>query len=239
MMEVEPNIMYAFLGFLSLMLLTMMGILYRQSRDVGGIRGDIRALHDRLDATNVRIDESRADLGRQIADSHSHLASRIDATNTRIDEARADLGRQIADARTDLLGRLDATNAKIGDARTDLLGRLGDTNANLGGRIDTTNARIDETRTDLGRQIVEIRADLKYRLDDIRTDLVSRLDDTRAALVSRVESLETIAAPLHREVGEVKGMQYSLYDRLELMVRHRHDHSTGAAILTPGEMAAD
>ena len=133
-----------------------------------------------------------------------------------IGEIRGDIRR--------LETQIDGTNARIDDLRTD-----------LGRRIDETNARIDEVRTDLGRRIDETNA----RIDETRDHLERRIDETRDHLERRIENQETSIRALHREVGEVKGMQYSLYDRLDLVMRHRHHDITGAVILTPEEMAAD
>ncbi len=217
---VDTNILYGFIGFICLMLLALVGFGYRQSRAIGEIRGDIRRLETQIDGTNARIDDLRTDLGR-----------RIDETNARVDEARSELGHRIDETRDHLGRRIDETNARIDEVRTD-----------LGRRIDENNARIDEVRTDLGRRIDENNA----RIDDLRTDLGrridetnGRIDETRDHLERRIENQETSIRALHREVGEVKGMQYSLYDRLDLVMRHRHHDITGAVILTPEEMAAD
>lgn len=129
-----------------------------------------------------------------------------------IGEIRGDIRR--------LETQIDGTNARIDDLRTD-----------LGRRIDETNARIDEVRTDLGRRIDETNG----RIDETN----ARVDETRNHLDRRIENQETSIRALHREVGEVKGMQYSLYDRLDLVMRHRHHDITGAVILTPEEVAAD
>lgn len=133
-----------------------------------------------------------------------------------IGEIRGDIRR--------LETQIDGTNARIDDLRTD-----------LGRRIDETNARIDEVRTDLGRRIDETNG----RIDETRDHLERRIDETRDHMERRIENQETSIRALHREVGEVKGMQYSLYDRLDLVMRHRHHDITGAVILTPEEMAAD
>ena len=141
------------------------------------------------------------------------LQAQIDGTNARIDDLRTDLGR-----------RIDETNTRIDETRTDLGRRIDEVRTDLGRRIDETNTRIDEVRTDLGR-----------RIDETNT----RIDETRDHLERRIENQDTSIRALHREVGEVKGMQYSLYDRLDLVMRHRHHDITGAVILTPEEMAAD
>ena len=133
-----------------------------------------------------------------------------------IGEIRGDIRR--------LETQIDGTNARIDDLRTD-----------LGRRIDETNARVDEARSELGHRIDETRDHLGRRIDETN----GRIDETRGHLERRIENQETSIRALHREVGEVKGMQYSLYDRLDLVMRHRHHDITGAVILTPEEMAAD
>ena len=120
--------------------------------------------------------------------------------------------------------QIDGTNSRIDDLRID-----------LGRRIDETNARVDEVRSELGHRIDETRDHLGRRIDETN----ARIDETRDHLERRIENQETSIRALHREVGEVKGMQYSLYDRLDLVMRHRHHDITGAVILTPEEVAAD
>ena len=58
-------------------------------------------------------------------------------------------------------------------------------------------------------------------------------------LASRVTTLEQTVAALGREVSEVKGLVLALHERVNLVMRHRHDRDTGQVILTPEEVAAD
>ena len=58
-------------------------------------------------------------------------------------------------------------------------------------------------------------------------------------LSGRVGQLEQTVAAQSREIGEVKGLLLALHQRVDLVMRHRHDAATGQVILTPEEIAAD
>jgi len=62
-----------------------------------------------------------------------------------------------------------------------------------------------------------------------------RLDD----LTERVSTLEKTVLTLAQEVGEVKGLVQALHQRVDLVMRHRHQPDTGQVLLTPEEVAAD
>ena len=62
-----------------------------------------------------------------------------------------------------------------------------------------------------------------------------RLDD----LTARVATLEQTVAALGREVSETKGLIVALHQRVDLVMRHRHDPDNGQVVLTPEEVAAD
>ena len=59
------------------------------------------------------------------------------------------------------------------------------------------------------------------------------------ALTTRVERLEDGLSALAREVSEIKGLLLALHQRMDLVMRHRHEPETGQVILTPEEIAAD
>ena len=44
---------------------------------------------------------------------------------------------------------------------------------------------------------------------------------------------------LARDNGEIKGLVQALHQRVDLVMRHRHQPDTGQGILTPEEVAAD
>ena len=53
----EDYILYAFLAFISLLLVTILGVLYRQSRDIGELKGLFDGLSTRMDRFESRIDQ--------------------------------------------------------------------------------------------------------------------------------------------------------------------------------------
>ena len=85
-----------------------------------------------------------------------------------------------------------------------------------------------------GRDIGELKGEIRginRRLDDL-TERVARLED-------RVARLEQSVTALAREVGEVSGLLQGLHQRVDLVMRHRHEPGSGQVILTPEEVAAD
>ena len=68
---------------------------------------------------------------------------------------------------------------------------------------------------------------------------INRLWEAIAALTVRVERLEEQVAHLREQVGEVRGSLRALHERIDLVMRHRHDGQTGGVILTPTEPVPD
>ena len=68
---------------------------------------------------------------------------------------------------------------------------------------------------------------------------INGLRDAIAALTVRVERLEEQVAHLREQVGEVRGSLRALHERVDLVMRHRHDEQTGGVILTPAEPVPD
>ena len=69
---------------------------------------------------------------------------------------------------------------------------------------------------------------------------INGLREAIAALTVRVERLEEQVidlrnqiADLREQVGEVRGSLRALHERVDLVMRHRHDGQTGGVILTP------
>ena len=141
---VDPYIIYGFWAFISLVLVAMLAMLFRNTRDIGELRGEFRGIHTRLDETNQRITE----------------------TNQRIEEV----------------------------------------NINLTNRINSVESRIE-------------------------------------SIERRIENLEQSVASLRenvaRETGEIRGMLQALHERVDLVMRHRHDDASGEVVLTPEQVAAD
>lgn len=68
---------------------------------------------------------------------------------------------------------------------------------------------------------------------------INGLREAIAALTVRVERLEEQVAHLREQVGEVRGSLRALHERVDLVMRHRHDVQTGGVILTPTEPVPD
>ena len=84
------------------------------------------------------------------------------------------------------------------------------------------------------RDIGEIKgtlSGLQRQIDDIKGGIQS--------LSGRVERLEQTVASHTGTIGEIKGLLLALHQRMDLVMRHRHDAGTGQVILTPEEVAAD
>ena len=137
----------ALLSFIALLLIAILGILYRQGRAIGRLEGEIHGLTARIDGVE------------------SNLTSRIDGLSSRIDGVESNL-----------------------------------------------TARID--------------------------GLSSRIDGVEAKLTARIERLEEQMATLRAEVAEIRGLLISLHERVDLLMRHRHDDS-GRVVITPEEVAAN
>ena len=76
------------------------------------------------------------------------------------------------------------------------------------------------------RDIGELKGDVR--------GINRRLDD----LTARVERLEQTVLTLAGELGEVKGLVLALHQKVDMLMRHRHDRDTGQVILTPEEVTA-
>jgi len=99
-----------------------------------------------------------------------------------------------------------------------------------------------------GRDIGELKGEVRgihHRIDAVGErvgrleDRVGRLEDRVGRLEDRVGRLEETVAALGREIGETKGLVLALHERVDLVLRHRHQPDTGQVILTPEEVSAD
>ena len=83
----EDYILYAFLAFISLLLVTILGVLYRQSRDIGELKGLFDGLSTRMDRFDARMDRFEARMDR------------FDARMDRFEQQLSTLGEQVAEIR--------------------------------------------------------------------------------------------------------------------------------------------
>ena len=87
---------------------------------------------------------------------------------------------------------------------------------------------------------INLRMDEMSKSHAERTEALSKsVSERMDALTARVERLEDGFSALAREVSEVKGLLLALHQRMDLVMRHRHEPETGQVILTPEEVAAD
>ena len=147
----EDYILYAFLAFISLLQVTILGVLYRQSRDIGELKG-------KFDGLSTRMDRSESHIDQRLDRSESHIDQRLDRSESHIDQ-----------------------------------------------RLDRSESRIDQ-----------------------------RMDQFEA----RMNRFEQQLAALSEQVAEIRGMMLSLHERMDLLMRHRHD-DVGRVVITPEEVAAD
>ena len=158
MMTPADYYLLGLLSFIALLLIAILGILYRQGRDIGRLEGRIDGVNERIDGVNERIDG---------------LSGRIDGVET-----------------------------------------------SLTGRIDG------------------VETSLTARIDGVETSLTARIDGVETSLTARIERLEEQMANLREQVAEIRGLLLSLHERMDLLMRHRHDDA-GRVVITPEEVAAD
>ena len=79
---VDPYIIYGFWAFISLLLVVMLVVSFRNTRDLHRLLGEVRGIHTRLDETNRLITETN-----RLLDETNRIISR---TNRRIEKVNAD-----------------------------------------------------------------------------------------------------------------------------------------------------
>ena len=112
----------------------------------------------------------------------------------------------------------------------------------LKGELRGTNRRIDDVNGNLSDRIDAVNSSLSDRIESVNNHLSDRIDNLSTRmdrLEDRMERLEATVASQGREISEVKGLVISLHERVDLMMRHRHDPDDGQVLLTPEEVAAD
>ena len=58
------------------------------------------------------------------------------------------------------------------------------------------------------------------------------------SMIPRVERLEDQIGTVRQQLAEVRGLVAAMHDRMDLLMRHRHDDA-GRVVITPEEVAAD
>ncbi len=64
---------------------------------------------------------------------------------------------------------------------------------------------------------------------DLRQEMVAHI--TR--LDARMDRLDAGLADLREQVGQVRGLLTALHQKVDLLMTHRHDETSGAVLLTP------
>ncbi len=116
----------------------------------------------------------------------------------------------------------------------------------LKGEVRGINLRIDEMSKSHSERMDAMGESFSQRMDAMGESFSQRMDamgesfsQRMDALTTRVERLEDGLSALAREVSEIKGLLLALHQRVDLVMRHRHEPETGQVILTPEEIAAD
>ncbi|MDC4324884.1 trimeric autotransporter adhesin Ata [Acinetobacter baumannii] len=101
---------------------------------------------------NQKLDDTKTNLGNQIAD-----------TNKNLNDAKKDLGNQIAD-----------TNKNLNDAKKDLGNQIIDTNTKLNTTKDQLTTQINDTKTELNNTIGNTKTELNSKIDNTKTELENK-----------------------------------------------------------------
>jgi uncharacterized coiled-coil protein SlyX len=94
----EDYILYAFLAFMSLLLVTILGVLYRQSRDIGELKGQFNGLTTRMDRFESRIvqfEQQLAIMREQVAEIRGMMISLHERMDLLMRHRHDDAGRVV------------------------------------------------------------------------------------------------------------------------------------------------
>jgi chaperonin cofactor prefoldin len=158
--------LFGFLGFIVLLLIAILGALYRQGRAIGRLEGQVSAFSQQMREMDERL-------------------------TARIDDVQSGLTTRIEGVQSSLTARIGAVENGFTD-----------------------------------------------RIDGVQNSLTARIDAVENRLSSRIERLEEQMAALREQVAEIRGLLISLHERMDLLMRHRHD-DVGRVVITPEEVAAD
>jgi uncharacterized coiled-coil protein SlyX len=94
----EDYILYAFLAFISLLLVTILGVLYRQSRDIGELKGQFNSLNarmDRFESRMERFEQQLSTLGEQVGEIRGMMLSLHERMDLLMRHRHDDAGRVV------------------------------------------------------------------------------------------------------------------------------------------------
>ena len=97
-------------------------------------------------------------------------------------------------------------------------------------RIAFAVGRLQGQYNGLSEQMREMNASLNARIDRLE----EQMNNFREQLANFREQL----ADFREQLAEVRGLMRGLHDRMDLLMRHRHD-AAGRVVIIPEEVAAD
>ncbi len=98
MIDSDLYILYGFLAFISLLLVTILGVLYRQSRDIGELNGKFDGLATRMDRFESRIvqfEQQLAIMREQVAEIRGMMISLHERMDLLMRHRHDDVGRVV------------------------------------------------------------------------------------------------------------------------------------------------
>ena len=109
----------------------------------------------------------------------------------------------------------------------------------LMGRMDGRLSGLETAVADLRQDHANLRQEmtnLRQEMADLRQEMVAhitRLDARMDRLDARMDRLDAGLADLREQVGQVRGLLTALHQKVDLLMTHRHDETSGAVLLTP------
>ena len=99
------------------------------------------------------------------------------------------------------------------------------------GKIDGRLSGLETAVTDLRQD----NANLRQEMDGLRQDHAN-LRQEMNGIRQEMNDLRQDNASIRQELGNLRGLLLALHERIDLVMRHRHDE-TGAVVLIPTESA--
>ena len=98
--------------------------------------------------------------------------------------------------------------------------------------------KIEGRLTGLESAVADLRQDHAGLRQEIRQDNADLRQD-HAALRQEMRQIWEQLGHLREQVAENRGLLRALHERIDLVMRHRHDDRSGAVVLTPTEPVPD